>query len=89
MRSHLPTRKNPLAPATSAAGARDDVGDPTLYVTLNADYVTPGFVKPGFDDDRRRTRFEWEWEGWESKWDRERAGWGVTPGRGRERAGWG
>ena len=46
MRSHLPTRKNPLAPATSAAGSRDDVGDPTLYVTLNADYVTPGFVKP-------------------------------------------
>ena len=36
MRSHLPTRKNPLAAATSAAGARDDVGDPTLYVTLNA-----------------------------------------------------
>ena len=54
MRSHLPTRKNPLAAGTSAAGARDDVGDPTLYVTLNADYVTPGFVKPGFDDDRRR-----------------------------------
>ena len=53
MRSHLPTRKNPLAAATSAAGARDDFGDPTLYVTLNADYVTPGFVKPGFDDDRR------------------------------------
>ena len=46
MRSHLPTRKNPLAAATSAAGVRDDVGDPTLYVTLNADYVTPGFVKP-------------------------------------------
>ena len=58
MRSHLPTRKNPLAAATSAAGARDDVGDPTLYVTLNADYVTPGFVKPGFDDGRRRDEKE-------------------------------
>ena len=65
MRSHLPTRKNPLAAATSA----DDVGDPTLYVTLNADYVTPGFVKPGFDDDRRRVPITVVRgaEGWESK----------------------
>ena len=45
-------RANPLAAGTSAAGARDDVGDPTLYVTLNADYVTPGFVKPGWRERR-------------------------------------